>query len=101
MTKRPSSVTVTAIVCGRSHVGPYSERFAKTVKRLRFGRHRVAALPHDCRPQGVPLPPTRVGSTTPEGGKPAMGPPNPSGAEREVEIMASIPPRICRVTRRW
>ena len=26
-------------------------------KRLRFGRHRVAALPHHCRPQGFPRPP--------------------------------------------
>jgi hypothetical protein len=28
-----------------------------STKRLRFGRHRVAALPHHCRPQGVPRPP--------------------------------------------
>ena len=36
---------------------PGAMRLSWRAKRLRFGRHRVAALPHHCRPQGFPRPP--------------------------------------------
>ena len=39
-------------------------------KRLRFRRHRVAALPHHCRPQGFPRPPCpSPGNRTRGGGR--------------------------------
>ena len=58
-------------------------------KRLRFGRHRVAALPHHCRPQGFPLPPCPApGNRTRGGGRRHQGRRDLPGSER-IKIMTS------------
>ena len=49
---------------------PGAMRLSWRAKRLRFGRHRVAALPHHCRPQGFPRPPCpSPGNRTRGGGR--------------------------------
>jgi len=46
---RAPGTTTPALPSGR-------KRPLMTAKRLRLGRHRVASLPHHCRPQGFPRP---------------------------------------------
>ena len=56
----------------------------QSTKRLRFGCHRVAALPHHCRPQGVPRPPCLApGRPHPRRGA-GIRPVNPSGQQEPV-----------------
>ena len=43
--------------CGLDRALVAASPASHRVKRLRFSRHRVAALPHHCRLQGPPLPP--------------------------------------------
>ena len=43
--------------CGLGRASIAASPASPRVKRLRFSRHRVAALPHHCRLQGPPLPP--------------------------------------------
>jgi hypothetical protein len=43
--------------CGLGRASVAASPASPRVKRLRFRRHRVAALPHHCRLQGPPLPP--------------------------------------------
>ncbi len=83
----PSQAEMSPAQCRRHPLGrvrfgtgvvPYNPRFAAQAqgrllwraKRLRFGRHRVAALPHHCRPQGFPRPPCpSPGNRTRGGGR--------------------------------
>ena len=43
--------------CGLGRASVAASPAPQVAERLRFSRHRVAALPHHCRLQGPPLPP--------------------------------------------
>jgi hypothetical protein len=61
-----------------------------STKRLRFGRHRVAALPHHCRPQGVPRPPCPAPGDRTRGKAPAPGRRTPRAAGARAMSHTSI-----------
>ena len=80
--RRPCAVPRLVRGLGRASraASPASQR----AKRLRFGRHRVALLPHHCRPQGVPHPPCPAPGDRTRGKAPAQGRRTPRAAREPV-----------------